>query len=75
MIAKINTPDEMPKTRVLEQRADYLKVRSEYSNGLIIIQEATPEKVHVHSNFKWIPESDGSLTPNYNVKNLDFIDE
>lgn len=75
MIAKINTPNEEPKTKVLAQKADYVKARSEYSNGLILIYEATPEEVHVHSNFKWILESDGSLTPNYSLKNPDFIDD
>ena len=73
---KINTPaGEMPKFKALEQRSDFIKSRSEYKNGLIIIFEQSAEKTLVRSNYNWIQNSDGSLTPDYSSPNPNFRDE
>ncbi|KRL97472.1 hypothetical protein [Liquorilactobacillus satsumensis] len=75
MNVKINTPKEMPADfKVLEQRADFIKSRTKYSNGLVLIFEQTAEETTLHSNYNWIQEADGSLTPNYNSQNSNFID-
>lgn len=76
MQLKVNTPGEMPASfKVIEQRADFIKQRSEYSNGLIIITEQTAKDITVNSNYNWIKESDGSVTPDYNSPNADFVDQ
>ncbi|ODP93244.1 hypothetical protein [Levilactobacillus brevis] len=76
MEIKINTPKEMPKDfKVIEQRADFIKARSEYSNGLILIIEQTAGKATLHSNFNWIKQADGSFTPNYDSPNNNFQDQ
>lgn len=48
---------------ILEQRADYIKTRSVYPNGLILTFEQTAEGVSLDSNWAFRQESDGSLTP------------
>ena len=75
MQIRLNTPHEMPNHQTLEQRADYIKSREEYSTGLIIIFEVVAGETTVHSNFGWIQEADGSLTPDYNSPNQNFVDE
>ncbi|MEO3410265.1 hypothetical protein ABGN28_08340 [Levilactobacillus brevis] len=76
MEIKINTPKGMPKDfKVIEQRADFVKERYEYSNGLILIIEQTAGKATLLSNFNWIKQADGSLTPNYDSPNNNFQDQ
>ncbi|WP_137597481.1 hypothetical protein [Paucilactobacillus kaifaensis] len=75
MQTKINSPKEMPITKdFLEQRPDYIKSRFEWSNGLILITEIDAEGTTVHSNYNWIQEIDGSLTPDYASPNSNFVD-
>jgi len=71
---KINTPNELPQFEKFEQRPDFIKARSTYSNGLILITEQTATEITLSANFNWIKESDGSLTPDYNSPNKDFVD-
>lgn len=75
MQTKLNTPHEMPKSTILEQRPDFIKSRFEYSNGLILIMEEYADETTVHSNYNWIKNSDESLTPDYSSPDLHFIDE
>lgn len=73
---KINTPKELPKFKALEQRADYIRSRAEYSNGLILITELNANgETYLHSNYNWIQNADGSLTPDYRSLNPNFVDE
>lgn len=64
----------MPKVDVLEQRADYIKSRSEYSNGFIMISEVKAEKVSVSVNYNLIRQLDGTLTPDFSSPNSNFVD-
>ncbi|WP_353990054.1 hypothetical protein ABVF11_02185 [Pediococcus argentinicus] len=75
MKAKINTPKEMPQMTVLEQTSTRIHTRFEFSNGFIMVTDMTSNgDIEVSSNYNWIVESDGSISPNYDSKNLDFID-
>lgn len=75
MEQKINTPAEMPETTILAQKANYIKARSQYSNGLIIISEVSDGSATISSNYNWILEKDNSLTPNMSSRNQSFIDD
>lgn len=65
---------ELPKVDVIEQRSDYIKSRSEYSNGFIMINEVTSEGVSLSANYHLIQESDGTLKPDFNNPNHGFVD-
>lgn len=65
---------ELPKVDVLEQRSDYIKSRSEYSNGFIMINEIKADGVSVSVNYNLIKELDGTLTPNFDSPNPNFKD-
>lgn len=64
----------LPKVDVLEQRSDYIKSRSEYSNGFILISEIKAGEVTVMPNYNLIQHQDGTLTPDFNSPNSDFVD-
>lgn len=66
---------ELPKTTILEEREGYIRSRSEYSNGLILLFEVTEEGTKVCPNYNLIQQSDGSFTPNFSSPNQSFIDE
>ena len=65
---------ELPKVDVIEQRSDYIKSRSEYSNGFIMINEVTAEGVSLSANYHLIQESDGTIKPDFNNPNHSFVD-
>ena len=65
---------ELPKVDVIDQRADYIKSRMEYSNGFIIISEIDSGTVSISANFHLIQDLDGTLRPNLNRPNHNFID-
>ncbi|MCF3942216.1 hypothetical protein [Oceanobacillus alkalisoli] len=65
---------ELPEFDVIEQRSDYIKSRAEYSNGFIMINEIDKGTVTVKANYHWIQKPDGTLTPDFNNPNHDFVD-
>ncbi|WP_413509286.1 hypothetical protein [Carnobacterium maltaromaticum] len=75
MEMNINAPvKEMPVTTILEQRADFIKSRAEYSNGVIFIMEQTATNTNISSNYNFKKEADGSLSADLTSKNLNFKD-
>lgn len=71
---KMNTPHELPKVTILEQTPERIYSRQEYSNGFILVTDITLEGIKAVSNFNWIIEADGSVSPNYSSPNPDFVD-
>lgn len=65
---------ELPKVDVIEQRSDYIKSRSEYSNGFIMINEINAGSVSLSANFHLIQDLDGTLRPDFDNPNHNFID-
>lgn len=65
---------ELPKVDVIEQRADYIKSRMEYSNGFIMISEIDAGNVSISANFNWLQVSNEEVKPDFNSPNNNFID-
>lgn len=66
--------EELPKVTVLEQQADYMKYRLEYSNGFIIIGESTDDEINLMTNVNLVELSNGSYAPDFDSPNKNFID-
>ncbi len=70
-----NNGGTLIKSDIIEQRPDYLKTRHEYSNGWILVIELVAESANIFSNFNWIlNQDDGSVSPDLNSPNLEFVD-
>lgn len=64
----------LPVVKVLEQRADYIKSRSEYSNGFIFISEVRAGIINFDPNFNLKQEPDGTYSPDFSSPNTSFKD-
>jgi len=64
----------LPKVDVIEQKHDYIKSRSEYSNGFIMISEIKADEIKISINYNLIEGTNGVFTPDFNSPNHNFVD-
>lgn len=74
MELKINTKSPVKENTIIDQKADFIKSRTEFENGFIIISTVSPEGIYLDHSHKFKKELDGSLTPILNNKNPNFKD-